>query len=84
MTEFEWMKIFAGNLQSLMDERQMSQSELSRRTGISQGTISRYLRAETMPSVNALVNIAYVFPWATINDLLCFYEKLDKRPSRRW
>lgn len=84
MTELEWMRIFAGNLQSLMDELEMSQSELSRRTGISQGTISRYLRAETMPSVNALVNIAYVFPWATINDLLCFYEKLDKRPSRRW
>ena len=84
MTELEWMRIFAGNLQSLMDELEMSQSELSRRTGISQGTISRYLRAETMPSVNALVNIACVFPWATINDLLCFYERLDPRPSRRW
>lgn len=84
MTELEWMRIFAGNLQSLMDELEMSQSELSRRTGISQGTISRYLRAETMPSVNALVNIACVFPWATINDLVCFYERLDPRPSRRW
>lgn len=83
MTELEWMKIFAGNLQSLMDEERMSQNELSRRTGISQATISRYLNAQCMPSVNALVSIAHVFRGVTINDILYFYDKVELRPSRR-
>lgn len=83
MTELEWMDIFAGNLQSLMDEERMSQNELSRRTGISQGTISRYLSAQCMPSVNALVNIAHVFRGCDINDLLYFYKPMELRPSRR-
>lgn len=83
MTELEWMKTFAGNLQSLMDEEDMSQSELARRTGISQGTISRYLNAQCMPSVNALVNIAYVFKGCDIYDILFFYKPMELRPSRR-
>ena len=84
MSEVEWMKIFAGNLRSLMEESRMTQQELSRMTGISQGTISRYLNAQCMPSVNALVNIADVFPCADINDLLYFYKPIEMKPSRRW
>ena len=83
MSEVEWMDIFAGNLQSLMDEENMSQNELARRTGISQGTISRYLNRQCMPSVNALVNIAEVFTGCNINDLLYFYKPMELRPSRR-
>ena len=84
MSEVEWMKIFAGNLRSLMEESRMTQQELSRMTGISQGTISRYLNAQCMPSVNALVNIADAFPCADINDLLYFYKPIVMKPSRRW
>lgn len=84
MSEVEWMKIFAGNLQSLMDEERMSQNELARKTGISQGTISRYLSAQCMPSVNALVRFAHVFRGANINDLLYFYDSIEMKPSRRW
>lgn len=84
MSEVEWMNIFAGNLRSLMEESRMTQRELSRRTGISEGTISRYLNAQCMPSVNALVNIAYEFPLASINDLLCFDDRMELKPSRRW
>ena len=83
MSEVEWMDIFAANLQSLMNEERMSQSELSRRTGISQGTISRYLNAQCMPSVNALVNIAHVFEGAEITDLLYFYKPIELSQSRR-
>ena len=83
MSELEWMNIFACNLRSLMDEVNMSQNELARRTGISKGTISRYLSARCMPSVNALVNIANVFKGCDINDLLYFYEPMELRPSRR-
>lgn len=83
MTELEWMNIFAGNLRSLMDEENMSQNELARRIGVSKGTVSRYLSAQCMPSVNVLVNIAHVFKGCDINDLLYFYEPMELRPSRR-
>lgn len=83
MTELQWMRIFAGNLQSLMDEERMSQNELAKRTGISQATISRYLSARCMPSVNALINIAHVFKGVEITDLLYFYDRIEMRPSRR-
>ena len=84
MSEVEWMDIFAANLQSLMDEERMSQNELARKTGISQGTISRYLNRQCMPSVPALVNIAHVFRGVEITDLLYFYKPMEMRPSRRW
>lgn len=84
MTELQWMRIFAGNLQSLMDEERMSQNELAKRTGLTQGTISRYLSAQCMPSVNALVNIAHVFKGVEITDLLYFYDRIELKPSRRW
>ena len=83
MSEIEWMGIFAGNLRSLMDEERMSQNELAKKTGISKGTISRYLSAQCMPSVNALVNIAHVFKGCDITDLLYFYDSMELRPSRR-
>lgn len=83
MSEMEWMDIFAGNLRSLMNEERMSQNELARKTGISKGTISRYLNAQCMPSVNALVNIAHVFKGCEITDLLYFYDNMELRPSRR-
>ena len=83
MSEMEWMDIFAGNLRSLMDEERMSQNELARKTGISKGTISRYLNARCMPSANALVNIAHVFKGCEITDLLYFYDSMELRPSRR-
>ena len=83
MSEMEWMDIFAGNLRSLMDEERMSQNELARKTGISKGTISRYLNAQCMPSVNALVNIANVFKGCEITDLLYFYDSMELRPSRK-
>ena len=84
MSEDEWIDIFADNLRSLMDEEQMSQNELARRTGISKGTISRYLNKQSMPSVPALVNIAHVFRGVEITDLLSFYKPMELRPSRRW
>ena len=83
MSEMEWMDIFAGNLRSLMNEERISQNELARKTGISKGTISRYLSAQCMPSVNALVNIAHVFKGCEITDLLYFYDNMELRPSRR-
>ena len=60
MSELEFMEIFAGNLQSLMYETGYNQAELAEETGLTQGTISKYLNARQMPSVKAIVNLVYV------------------------
>lgn len=84
MSEVEWMDRFAHSLKILLTEANMTQRELAQRTGISEGTISRYLRCQCMPSVNALVNIASVFPYAGIDELVYFGKPIEMKPSRRW
>ncbi len=82
MSELEWMDIFGDNLRSLLEEQWMSQQELADVTGISKSTISRYINKQCMPSVAALVNIAYALN-CEIDDILYFGDRLEFRPSRR-
>ena len=85
ISEQRWMDIFAGNLKSLMAETNMSQRELSRLSGVSESALSKYLSAKCMPSLNALINIAYVFPCANLSDLLVLDDdQIEFKPSRRW
>ena len=56
--EKRWMKNFACNLSEVMYIRGVSQNELARMTGLSQGTISRYLAGELSPKAYHLINIA--------------------------
>lgn len=60
MTELELMRDIGGNIESVLDENNMTQQQLANETGINKSTISRYIRGETMPSVKNLVNIAHV------------------------
>lgn len=82
MSELEWMDIFGDNLKSLLEEQWMSQQELADATGISKSTISKYIHKQCMPSVAALVNIAYALN-CEIDDILYFGDRLEFRPSRR-
>lgn len=61
MSEMEWLKIFANNLAYYMEMHDIGQSELARRSGIEQGSISRYLGARQMPGIKALINLSNVF-----------------------
>lgn len=47
--EQKWVGRFARNLESVMDDNDVSLSELSFRTGLSKSTICRYLNAERSP-----------------------------------
>ena len=65
---------FSRKLRSLMKERNITQKELERDTGISQGTISRYLRFPDYYDFNKITK-AYLLTLSTyfnvnINDLL--------------
>lgn len=76
MTEHEWLDIFGDNLVSLMRDWNMSQSELSQRSGISQSSISAYINKRKMPGVKALINIADVFD-VSLDDFMNFGDIID-------
>ena len=49
---------FAENLKRVLDEKKVSQSELSRRTGINRPTISEYIHGKYEPKTDNLFKIA--------------------------
>lgn len=75
MSELEWLDIFAGNLGEMLWETGMTQKELSELTGLSEGTISKYLARQQMPGIKAIVNIAYVFG-IDIDELVDFGDRI--------
>lgn len=76
MSEVEWIKTFAGNLQSLMDERGYNQTTLAEDSYIPRESINRYLRGVRMPSVKAVVNIAYALD-CDVADLMDFGDRIE-------
>lgn len=76
MTEQEWLDIFSGNLISLLDENYMTQNELSIETGISKGSISKYVNGIQMPTVRALLAISYALD-ESVDDLIDFGERIE-------
>ena len=59
MTEMDYLESFAYNLNYIMRDESVSQSELARRSKISKGTISKYLNAKQMPTMKSISNICY-------------------------
>lgn len=55
---YEFAKEFGRRLQERMEELELSQCELSRRTGVPQMNISSYIRATRSPSVYVLSKLA--------------------------
>ena len=58
-----------------MQEKQFSQGELSRRINIQQTAVSKWLRGETMPEADTLVNLSNVFDCEV--DYLLNREKIN-------
>ncbi len=73
MSELEWLDIFGDNLVSLLQDARMSQRELAEATGLSEATISYYIHKRKIPSLKAIVNIAYAFD-ISIDELIDFGE----------
>lgn len=76
ISENEFIDIFADNLRDIMYEMDISEGELSRTTGITKATISRYLNKKRMPTLKALVNLSYVL-CVPITDLIPTYAMID-------
>ena len=77
MSESEWLMFFSDSLLSIMKDRRMSQRELAERSGISDGTISKYINGIQIPKITALVNIALALD-CSIDDLAQFNEMIER------
>ena len=76
MSQQEWLDIFGDNLASILEEEQISQKELSRLTGLSESTISRYINKLQMPNMRAIINISYALNWS-FEDMLNYGSMLE-------
>ena len=72
MDENRFLEDFAKNLKYFMQEKNIGQRELAKKTKISQSTINRYLSGNCMPSAKALVNIGCILD-CEIDDLISTY-----------
>lgn len=75
MSELEWLDIFGDNLVSLLQETRMSQRELADAAGLSEATISYYIHKRKIPSLKAIINIAYAFS-ITVDELIDFGDMI--------
>lgn len=76
MSQQEWLDIFGDNLASILEEEKISQKELSRLTGLSESTISRYINKLQMPNVRAIINISYALDWS-FEDMLNYGDIIE-------
>ena len=76
MSQQEWLDIFGDNLASILEEQRISQKELSRLTGLSESTISRYINKLQMPTVRAIINISYALDWS-FEDMLNYGDIIE-------
>lgn len=77
MGQQEWLDIFGDNLASILEEESISQKELSRLTGLSESTISRYINKLQMPTVRAIINISFALDWS-FEDMLNYGDMLEE------
>lgn len=71
MTEQEWLNIFGDNLNGMLCDARMSQRELADAAMISEAAISSYIHKRKLPSVKAIINIAYALD-CSVYDLIDF------------
>ena len=75
MTELEWMDIFGDNLRDILKEYGMTQKDLADESGLSETTISRYIKKQRIPNMKAIVNIANALDLTT-DELINLNERI--------
>ena len=53
--------MFKDKVKELMESQNMTQKELSEKSGITEASISRYLNGERTPRIDIIINFAKVF-----------------------
>ena len=76
MTLKSWMDAFGENLEELMEERDMTQLDLARDSGLSVGSINAYIHKQSPPGIKAIINIAYALD-IDVSELIDFGDSID-------
>ena len=76
MTLKDWTDNFGETLAEFLDDRKMSQLELSEYSGVSVGSISSYVNKRAQPGVKAIINIAYALD-VDVSELIDFGDTID-------
>ena len=76
MTIKEWSDCFSENLLELMEDRKMSQYELSQDSGVSVGSISAYINKKALPGIKAILNLAFSLD-VDVSELIDFGDTID-------
>ena len=58
-TESEWLDIFAKNLASYLESKQITRYEFADKAGLTPSAVSQYLAKKRMPTVRAVINMFY-------------------------
>lgn len=72
ISELEAIEIIGDNLRDIMKNTRISQNELAKESMLTQGTISRCLNKQYMPSLKTIMNLCYALN-CEYNDLLPDY-----------
>ena len=75
MTELEWLDIFADNLIGYLGEARMTQKELAAEAGIPESCVSSYIRKQRIPTLKAIINIAYALD-IDVAELIDFGDRI--------
>lgn len=75
MTEQEWLDIFGDNLLEMMREFGINQRDLADEAGLSESTVSRYIKKQCVPNLRAIINIAHVLG-CDVNELIDFGDRI--------
>lgn len=77
MKRCEWKFDFGENLELMLKEASITPAQLAYKTGLSRSTISNYILGKRMPTVEAVLAIAYVLDCST-DDLIDLSGPIDR------
>lgn len=76
MTETEWLRIFGHNLQEHLVDYGANQADFADDCGLTQQAISNYLTGKRIPTLRAIINMAYTLN-VDLNDFIDFGERIE-------
>lgn len=76
MTEAEWLDIFSRNLQEYLVDYGANQSDFAEDTNLSQQAISNYVNGKQIPTLRAIINMAYALN-VDLNDFIDFGDRIE-------
>ena len=78
MQKGEYAKAFGEHLKRLLEEKGMTQAEFARRTGLTEPSVSRYIKGERTPRILQAYRIACVLG-VDMNTLTAYLKEGEKQ-----